>query len=183
MKTRAMPSRSATWQACCEPAPPKQHKRVVGDVDAALDRDLLDRVGHVVVGDGEAAMRQLLGGALDAGRLARPRAPAPANAAADHLGIQRLVAARAEQVREEVGQQLADHQVGVGHGERPAAAVAGGAGIGAGAFGADPEALAVEADDRAAAGRHRVDLHHRRADPDARDLGVERALERARHSG
>jgi hypothetical protein len=35
--------------------------------------------------------------------------------------------------------QLAQHDVAVGHGQRPAAAVAGRAGIGAGAFGADLE--------------------------------------------
>ena len=82
-------------------------------------------------------------------------------------------------MREEVGQQLADHQVGVGDRERAAAAVAGGAGIGAGTLGPDAEALAVEGDDRAAAGGHGVDLHHRRAHPHARDLGVEGALEGA----
>ena len=51
--------------------------------------------------------------------------------------------------------------------------------VGAGALGADAEALAVEADDRAPARGHRVDLHHRRPDAHARDLGVEGALEGA----
>ncbi len=178
MKTRPMPSRSATWQACCDAGAAEAAQRVAGHVDAALDRDLLDRVGHVVVGDGEAALRQLLGRALDAGRL-RDLVRQGGERGADHLGVQRLVGRRAEHVREEVGQELADHQVGVGDGERAAAAVAGGAGIGAGTLGADAEALAVEADDRAAAGGHGVDLHHRRPDPHARDLGVEGALEGA----
>ena len=151
---------------------------VVRDVDAALDRDLLDRVGHVVVGDGEAAVRQLLGRALDAGRL-RDLVGQGGERGADHLGIQRPVGRGAEDVGEEVGQELADHQVGVGDGQRAAAAVAGRAGIGARTLGADPEALAVEADDRPAAGGHGVDLHHRRADADAGHLGVEGALEGA----
>ena len=42
--------------------------------------------------------------------------------------------------------------------------------------GADPEARAVEDQDRAAAGRHGVDRHHRRAQAHARHLGLERAL-------
>ena len=80
-------------------------------------------------------------------------------------------------MREEVGQELADHEIGVGDGERPATAVAGGAGIGAGTLGPDAEALAVEADDRAAARRDRVDLHHRRTDAYPRHLGIKGALE------
>src|SRR3546814_16470416 len=39
-----------------------------------------------------------------------------------------------------------------------------------------PEARAVEVQDRAAAGRHRVDVHHRRAYPHAGHQGVEAAL-------
>ena len=74
------------------------------------------------------------------------------------------------------GIELADHHVGVGDGERPAAAVAFRPGIGAGRVRADAEARAVEMQDRAAAGRDRVDEHHRRAHAHARDLGLERAL-------
>ena len=150
----------------------------LGDVDPALDRDLLDGIGHVVVGDGEAAMRQLLRRALDAGRFGH-LVRQGGEGGADHLGVQRAVGRWPEDVRKEVGQQLADHQVGVGDRERPAAAVAGGAGIGACTLRSDAEALAVEADDRPAARGHGVDLHHRRADAHARDLGVEGALEGA----
>ncbi len=74
----------------------------------------------------------------------------------------------AEDAREMVGPDLAEHDVAVGDGERPAAPVAGRARHRAGAVRADPEALAVEAADRAAAGRDGVDLQHRRAHPDAR---------------
>src|SRR3954462_15200742 len=38
----------------------------------------------------------------------------------DDLGVERLVGVRAEHAREELGQQLADHQDGVGDGERAA---------------------------------------------------------------
>src|SRR5690606_10457120 len=44
-----------------------------------------------------------------------------------------------------------------------------GAGVGARAFGADEQARAVPAADRAAARRHRVDAQHRGADARARD--------------
>ena len=72
--------------------------------------------------------------------------------------------------------QLAEHDVAVGDGERPAAAIAGRAGIGAGRFRPDAKARAVEAADRAAARRHRVDLHHRRAHAHAGDHRLEGPL-------
>ena len=82
-----------------------------------------------------------------------------------------------EDLREEIGHELADHHIGVGHRQRTAAAVAFRPGIGAGRVGADPEARAVEMQDRAAAGGHRVDQHHRRAHAHAGDLGLEGALD------
>ena len=94
--------------------------------------------------------------------------------------VEPFVAVRAEDRREMRGLDLADADIGVGDGERAAAAVAGRAGIGAGAFGADAVARAVEVQDRAAARGDRVDRHHRRAHPHARDFGLERALELAR---
>ena len=97
--------------------------------------------------------------------------------------VERLVAARAEHFREEIGDELAGHQVGVGDRERTAAAVAGGAGIGAGGSGADAKARAVEREDRAAAGGDGMDLHHRRAHAHARDFGLEGALEFAVEMG
>ena len=72
--------------------------------------------------------------------------------------------------------QLADHEVGVGDRERAAAPVAGRPRIGARRFGPDPEARAVEGEDRAAAGGHGVDRHHRRPQAHARDLGFEGPL-------
>ena len=148
---------------------------VARGVDAALDGDLLDGVGHVVVGDGEAALGDLE---------RRPPHPRPGlhlprqlpEATRHHLGVEGLVGVRAEDAREELGQQLAHHQIGVGDGERPAAPVAGRAGIGTGTLRPHPEARTVEGDDRAAARRHRVDLHHRRPHADPGHLGLEGAL-------
>ena len=92
------------------------------------------------------------------------------------LGVERLVLLRAENLREEIRDQLADHDIGVGDRQRPAAPVAVRARIGAGGVRADAEARAVEMQDRAAAGRDRVDQHHRRAHAHAGDLGLEGAL-------
>ena len=83
---------------------------------------------------------------------------------------------RSEHVRKQCRVELADHHVAVGHRQRTAAAIGRGAGIGAGRLRPDAKARAVERADRAAAGRDRVDAHHRRAQPHARDLGHERAL-------
>src|SRR3546814_2127058 len=60
--------------------------------------------------------------------------------------------------------------------QRPAAAVAGRAGIGAGGVRAYSEPGAIEVQDGAAARRHRVDVHHRRPQAHAGDQGVEGAL-------
>ncbi len=91
-------------------------QHVARDLVAALDRDLLDRVRHVVDRDREAAVRDLLGGARNAGRgpdlLGERR-----EALAHHPAIERLVGVRPEHLREEPRVQLADHQVGVGHGQ------------------------------------------------------------------
>jgi hypothetical protein len=62
---------------------------------------------------------------------------------------------------------------------RPAAPVAGRAGVGARALRADAEARTVELEDRAAARRHGVDAHHGCAHAHAGHLGLELALELA----
>ena len=143
-------------------------------VIAALDGDLLDGVGHVLHGDGDEAVRHFLGraAAADLGGQRRELLP-------HHLGIEGLVLGRAEDLREVVRDQLAQHHVGIGDGQRPAAAIAGGSGIGPGGIRADAEARAVVMQDGAAARRHRVDAHHGRADAHAGDLGVEGGLQLA----
>ena len=97
--------------------------------------------------------------------------PAP-----DDFAIERLIRAGTEHLGEKARMQLADQEVGIGHGERAAFAVAGGTRIGAGGIRPDPEAGAVEREDRAAAGGDRVDRHHRRPHAHARDLGLEAPL-------
>ena len=95
---------------------------------------------------------------------------------AHRVGVERLVLLRSENLRKEIGDELADHDIGVGDGERAAAAIAFRPGIGAGRIRADAKPRAVEMQDRAAAGRDGVDEHHRRAHAHAGDFGLEGAL-------
>jgi hypothetical protein len=154
-------------------------QRVAGDVIAARDRDLADGAGHRADGDVDEAFGELLGrargagGGLDLGRHRR-------EALAHDRRVERLVAGRTEDARKLVGLDLAEQDVGVGDGERPAAPVRGRPGVGAGALGSDPEPGAVERQDRAAACGDGVDRHHRRPHPHACHLRLEGPLELAR---
>src|SRR5258708_4741748 len=153
--------------------------RVLGDVVAALHGDELDGVGHVGDGDADVAFGDAFGRLRPPGRgldLFSERRELLAH----HLAVELLVAAAPEDAREVLGLDLAQHHVAVGHGERAAAAVARGPGIGRRRIRADPLALAVEEEDRAAARGDGVDRHHRRAHAHARDLRLEFALELAR---
>ena len=155
-------------------------QRVFGHVVAALERHLLDGVRHVADGDTQEALGH--GFRREAAHALRQLRELLAHDG----GIERLVAAGAEDGRELCRLDLADHDVGVGHGERAAAAVAGRARHRAGAVRADAGAGAVEVQDGAAAGRHGVDRHHRRAHPHAGHHRLEGALELAvveRHVG
>ena len=69
-------------------------QRVAGDVVAARDRDLLDRIGHVVDGDADEALGHLV--RRHAGRARRSRR----SGASDGVGVDRLIAAGPEDMRE-----------------------------------------------------------------------------------
>lgn len=158
--------------------PAEAVQRVALHVVTALDRYLLDGIRHVLDSDLEEAFgdffrrRGLARRGRDAGGKGR-------EFFAHNVGIERLVAGGAEQLREKRGHDLADHDVGVGDREWPAAAIASGARIGAGTVGADAKARPVEMQDRAAAGRNRVDLHHGGAHAHARHDRLEGALKGA----
>ena len=156
----------------------KALQRVARHVVAARDRDLLDGIGHVLDGDGDEPVRDLL---ARSGRR-RPRPPALRSRDAHDRSVERLRLIGTEDPREEVGRQLADHQVGVGDRQRAALAIAGGAGIGAGRIRVRRESARRQVQDRAATGRDRVDQHHRRAHAHARDLGLEGVARRCRHN-
>src|SRR5260221_13274042 len=95
------------------------------------------------------------------------------------FAVQRLAALRSDHRWKESRLDLAEHDVCVGHGERPAPAVARGPRIGPRRLWAHAVARAVEMQDRSAAGGGGMDAHHRRAPAYARDLPLGRALELA----
>ncbi|OQC04256.1 MAG: hypothetical protein BWX79_02528 [Alphaproteobacteria bacterium ADurb.Bin100] len=145
---------------------------VARHVVAARHRNLLDRVGHLLHRDLDEAFRHILrrtaglGGQHGKLRL-------------HHVPIESLVGAMAKHPGKVRRLDLADHHVGVGHGQRAAAPVAGRAGVGARALRAHAKTCAVELQDGAATGRHGVDAHHRGAHAHASHLRLELAFELA----
>src|SRR5580704_15044553 len=125
-------------------------ERIAGHVVAALHGNLLDRVRHVLDRDLDEAVGNLFAAATVADLLRHRR-----ERRAYRIGIERLVLRGAENFGKEIGNELADHHIGVGHGERTAAAIAFWAGIGASRIRADAKPRAVEMQDRAAAGSYR----------------------------
>ncbi len=160
-------------------------QREAGGVVALLHRDLLDGIRHVGDRDVQEALGHLARGARLAGGFFDLVGEGGEFFPHD-IGIERLVAVGSEDRREMPRLNFPHADIRVRHCQRAAAAIARGARIGAGAVGSDAEPRAVEMQDRAAAGRHRVDRHHRRAQPHAGHCGFKRPLERAgveRHVG
>ena len=145
-------------------------ERVARHVIAALHGNLLDRVRHVLDRDLDEAVGDFLR------RLVADFLRQIVESVPHRLAVERLILMRPENLREEIRDQLADHHIGVGHRQRPVAAVAFWSRIGARAVGSDAEARAVEMQDRAAARGDRMDQHHWRAHAHAGDLGLEGAL-------
>ena len=161
-------------------AGPAEHvEDVLGDVVAALHRDLLDRVGHVSHGDLDEAGGHLLGTAGVARGLGDLLAEV-AEQRFRRLGVERLIAVLAEHPGKVVRLDAAEQHVGVGDGKRAAAPVTGRPGIRARRVGPGPVPAAVEVQHRAAARRHGVDGQHRRPHPHPGDLRLVLALELAR---
>lgn len=145
------------------------------DVVTLLHGDPLDRGRDVGDGDLQIALGDLFGGAVVTGALV-DFAGEGGEARPDRVRVERLVAAGAEHGREVGGLDAAQHDVGVGDGERAAAPVAGGAGVGARGVGSHAVAGAVEVQDRAPAGGGGVDVEHRRTQPHPGDLRGEHPL-------
>jgi hypothetical protein len=93
-------------------------QRVLGDVVAALDADVLDRVRHVRDRDLEEPVGDRLGRAPRAGR-ALDLVGERLELAPHDLGVERRVAAGPEHLREQRRIELADHHVAVGHASGP----------------------------------------------------------------
>ena len=155
--------------------PAEAVQRVAGDVVSPLDRDLLDRLGHVLDRDHQETVGDLDRAAPVAG-LPFDLGGKRGELLAHDVLVERLVGVGAEHPGEEARANLAHHHVGVGHAERPAPPVAGRPRIGAGGVRSDAVAGAVEMEDRTAAGGDGVDLHHRRAHAHPGDQSLEGTL-------
>ena len=155
--------------------PAEGDEGVAGDIAPPLDGDLLDRPGHVLHGDVDEPLRQhrsIGRKAAGAGHLFRQSLERRGHCAC----VERQVPGGAEHAGEQIGLQPAQKHIAVRHRQRPAAAIAGGAGICARRVRANPKARAVEAADGAAPRRHGVQAHHRRPQPNPGDAGVIGAL-------
>ena len=156
----------------------KALKGIAGHVVAALDGDLLDRVRHVLDRDAQEILRPSpralrgaspVAAAISRGQLLR-------TSSRTMSGSSGWSAFGAKDRREMVRLQFAQHDVAIGHRQRPAAPVAGRARIGTRALGAHLEPPVAEGQDRAAARCDRVDRHHRCPHAHARDFCLERPL-------
>ena len=153
---------------------------VTRHVVAARDRNFLDGIGHLLhrnlyeaFGHGfRLQPRAGVGGGLDGvDQLGKLRL--------HDLGIERFIAARAKHFREMLGLNFAHHHIGIGHGQRPTAAVARWPRVGACAFRAHTKASTIKLQNGAATGRHRVNAHHGRAHAHTGHLGFKLTLELA----
>ncbi len=145
--------------------PAESDEYIIGRVVAFRDGNAMDGPRHVGVGNVDKALRQVRRGELaTVGGLCDPPAQI-VDAVLRRFAIERE--------GEPLGGQLAQDQIGVGHGERSAATVTGGSRIGARAGRADDKFDAVEIADAAAAGRHGLDREHRRHNANARLLDFE----------
>ena len=154
----------------------KALQRVMRHVIAALHRDFLDCIGHILDRDAQKTFGQLFGrGRGAAGFLCDIRCQF-GKFCTDDINVERLVRIWSEDGGKVARLQFSQHHVAIRHSQRTAAPIASGAGIGACAFRAHLEtAIAIE-QDRTATRCNRVDIHHRRPHPHACDLGFKAAL-------
>ena len=137
----------------------------------ARHRDFLDRIGHVRDRDGDEAL------GCDTRIHIRH---CPNKTGERSGGIKRLITLGTENRRETIRPNFPEHDIAIGHGQRPAPPIGRRAGIGPGRLRADDKARAIETADRPATRRDRMDAHHRRADADARHSRLIIALIMAR---
>src|SRR5579884_254868 len=150
-------------------------ERIARHVMPSCDGDLPYCRSHVVDGYLEKALRnfiassgapKLIGNLLQATRCS--------------VTIKRLITTRPKDSGELRGVNTPKEQIAIGHRQRAASTITGRPRICAGTFGSDPETHAIEAADGAAARGNRVDLHHRRPDPNTSDEALIGKLEGSR---
>lgn len=158
---RVMPSASATRQACCPPAPPEARQRIGANVVTARHGDLLDRIRHIVDRDRHKPFgnRQRIE-ALPGRRL--HFVSKPQEFFLDDVHLEGQITLRTEYLGKHPRLKLSRHDVAIGDRQRTATTITGRPRIGSRRFRTHPKAIAIEAADGAAAGRHRMDVHHGR---------------------
>ncbi len=150
-----------------------QHE--VRDVVPLLEGHLFDGLRHVGHCDAQKPLRYRDCILLHARRL-RDLSRQCGKACHYDSGVQRQIPARAEDRRKMRGLNLSDHHVCVRDRQRPSAAIASRARVGAGAVGPHAKAPPIEMQYRAAARGDRVDRHDRHAQLDAGDFRIEGSL-------
>ena len=138
---------------------------------AARKSHFLDRGGHRRDGDGDKTL-------CNVARIAAHWRGQFGEFGHHHRAVQPLVATRPEHCRKMRGLDLAEQHVGVGNCQRPAATVCGRPRIGPGALWPRAQPCAIEAQNRTAARRHRLDRQHRHTQVHPGDLRIKLALKR-----
>ncbi len=167
------PQRVGDGAGSLRPRAAEHRQAVPRDVIAPLHADRLDRVRHVLDRNPQEPLRHLLRRPADLRRQRREALPRRRH-------VERPVPPGPEDRRKELRPQPPGQHVGVGHRQRPAPPVGRRPRIRAGALRPHPHPRPVEAQDRPAARRHRMDHHHRRGDPHPGDRRVQHPLERTR---
>src|SRR5215467_3127169 len=109
-------------------------ERIARHIVAALHGDLLDRVRHVLDRNPDEAVSNVLYASF-AAEMSVHLVCQISESSPHTSGIERLILRGSENMREEVWQQLADHDIGISEGERSAASITFRPRIGAGRVG------------------------------------------------
>ena len=109
----------------------KTLQRIIGHIIATLHRNLLDRIRHVLDGDPQKAIGNLLGAAGNAG-CRQDLTGKAGKFLPHHIGIELFALVRAKHRGKEIRLQLAKHDIAVGHRQRTPAPVTGRPRIGPG---------------------------------------------------
>ncbi len=140
----------------------------------AMQRKFADRVGHARHGNAQAGVGERFDLVRRACVLARADGQFRQSPSRG-VNVERFATAGAEDTRKPLRRNASERHVAVGDRGGSVTPIAGGSGIGARGLGPDLQAAVVEPQDRAAAGCDRVDIHERRLQAHAVDLGDEAA--------
>ena len=149
-----------------------------GRILAVVQGEFANRVRHASAGHLQEGIGQRLHGVAGPGLVAGGRREV-GEACAGGQRIDRLVTGRAEDMGKAFGWNASEHDVAVGDRRGSVASIARRPWVGARRGRTDLQAAVGETQQRAAARRDRLDVHERRLQPDAVDLGGEAPRDRA----